>query len=111
MPTGYKPSAATPPKRSYYYKSPFQKMPKNVARHATRGAEANTIEIVAIFLEAGWPLSRPDRSRLTSFETRFGLKNNQFWTPKVTPDAPRTRRGSQEGAGSVPEDPNVENSR
>ena len=51
------------------------------------------------------------RSRLDPFETRFKPKIDPFGTRKVTPGPHRSPRGTQEGAGSAPEGPNVENSR
>ena len=51
------------------------------------------------------------RSRLDPFETRFKPQIDPFGTRKVTPGPHRSPRGTQEGAGSAPEGPNVENSR
>ena len=50
------------------------------------------------------------RSRLDPFETRFKPQIDPFGTRKVTPGPHRSPRGTQEGAGSAPEGPNVENS-
>ena len=51
------------------------------------------------------------RSRLDPFETRFKPQIDPFGTRKVTPGPHRSPRGTQEGAVSAPEGPNVENSR
>ena len=51
------------------------------------------------------------RSRLDHFETRFKPKIDPFGTRKVTPGPHRSPRGTQEGAGSAPEGPNLENQR